>query len=242
MLEEYLDLDMQVLLDNDQISRRIIHRLQSGQNIDSSLITEYRFLEKYFDNWSSFFSFLGYKLERSSQGGEVFYFLKPASTWVKVASLRRGATFLGLFLAGHFLSSGIEGKDEVTAKELISRLENSFEFNQLVRVFNPQQKNALRKRQQSSKQMELLKGWVAKHLRELHRLRFVQLSPSINADFDRLSILRMPGLIRFLEPARRSLDLEYNGQKDLDQAIQSIWTSIDWDEDHATEDPEPEDT
>lgn len=242
MLEEYVDLDMGVLLENDQMSRRIIHRLQSGQNIDSSLITEYRFLEKCFDNCSSFFSFLGYRLERSSLGGETFYFLKPASTWVKTASLRRGATFLGLFLAGHFVSSGIEGKDEVTAKELISRLENSFEFNQLIRVFNPQQKSALRKRQQSGKQLELLKSWVMRYLRELHRLRFIQLSPSVNADFERLSILRMPGLIRFLEPARRSLDLEYDGQTDLDQALQSIWTSIDWDEDNAAEFTEPEDT
>lgn len=242
MLEEYQDLEMHVLLDNDQMSRRIIHRLQSGQNIDASLIGEYRFLERYFDSWSSFFSFLGYRLERSSQGGEIFYFLQPTSSWVKVAALRRGATFLGLFLAGHFMSSGIEGKDEVAARELISRLENSFEFNQLVRVFNPQQKNALRKRQQSSKQVEQLRGWVAKHLRELHRLRFVQLSPSINADLDRLSIFRMPGLSRFLEPARRSLDLEYDGHSDLDQAIRSIWSSIDWDEDNAAEDTEPEDT
>jgi chromosome partition protein MukE len=140
------------------------------------------------------------------------------------------------------MSSGIEGKDEVAARELISRLENSFEFNQLVRVFNPQQKNALRKRQQSSKQVEQLRGWVAKHLRELHRLRFVQLSPSINADLDRLTIFRMPGLSRFLEPARRSLDLEYDGHSDLDQAIRSIWSSIDWDEDNAAEDTEPEDT
>jgi chromosome partition protein MukE len=140
------------------------------------------------------------------------------------------------------LSSGIEGKDEVLARDILSRLENSFEFSQLVKVFNPQQKKFMKNRQQSNRQMQQLKGWVLTSLRELHRLRFVELYPSVNADFERLRIMRLPGLIRFLEPAKRSLDLEYDGQKDLDTAIKSIWTSIDWDENneeyHAENDSE----
>ena len=230
MLEEYMNLDMQVLLENDNLSRRIIHRLQAGQNIDSQLIGEYRFLDTHYDIWSAFFAFLGYRLQRSSQGGEAFYHLVPRSSRIKVASLRRGATFLGLFLAWHFMSAGIEGKDEVLAKELLSRLENSFEFNQLVRVFNPQQKRVIRTKQQSDRKMQQLTGWVMTSLRDLHRLRFIELYPSVNADVNTLRILRLPALVRFLEPARRSLDLEYAGQEDLDAAIRSIWTSIDWDE------------
>ncbi|WP_027370797.1 condensin complex protein MksE [Desulfovermiculus halophilus] len=241
MLEEYMNLDMQVLLENDNLSRRIIHRLQAGQNIDAHLIAEYRFLETHYDTWSSFFAFMGYRLQRAAQGGEAFYHLTPSSSRIKVASLRRGATFLGLFLAWHFMSSGIEGKDEVRAKELISRLENSFEFNQLIRIFNPQQKRAARNRQQSAKKMQQLTIWVLTCLRDLHRLRFIELAPSVNADFDALRILRLPALVRFLEPARRSLDLEYAGQEDLDAAIHSIWSSIDWEEED-NEENGPEDT
>ncbi|MFW5818944.1 MAG: condensin complex protein MksE [Desulfovermiculus sp.] len=241
MLEEYINLDMQVLLENDNLSRRIIHRLQAGQNIDSQLIGEYRFLDTHYDIWSAFFAFLGYRLQRSSQGGEAFYHLAPRSSRIKVASLRRGATFLGLFLAWHFMSAGIEGKDEVLARELLSRLENSFEFNQLIRVFNPQQKRTIRTRQQSDRKMQQLTGWVLTSLRDLHRLRFIELYPSVNADFDALRILRLPALVRFLEPARRSLDLEYAGQEDLDAAIHSIWTSIDWEEEE-NEDNGSEDT
>ncbi|MGM0760966.1 MAG: condensin complex protein MksE, partial [Thermodesulfobacteriota bacterium] len=107
MLEEYMNLDMQVLLENDNLSRRIIHRLQAGQNIDAHLIAEYRFLETHYDIWSSFFAFMGYRLQRAAQGGEAFYHLTSNSSRIKVASLRRGATFLGLFLAWHFMSSGI---------------------------------------------------------------------------------------------------------------------------------------
>ncbi|MFN2269091.1 MAG: hypothetical protein ABR542_07105 [Desulfonatronovibrio sp.] len=230
MLEEYLDLDMGIFLENDNLSRKIIHRLQSGQNIDAYLITEYRFLEEYYDNWASFFAFLGYRLERFSQGGEVFYYLKPVSSQVKMVSMRRGASFLGLFLCSHFLSSGIEGKDEVGASELVSRLENSFDFNQLIRVFNPQQGKTLRKRQQSSKQLEKLQGWIITNLRELHRFRFIELSPSVKADFERMKVLRLPGLTRFWEPARRSLDLEYDGRDDPGETIKALWTRIDWDE------------
>ncbi|MDZ7759159.1 MAG: hypothetical protein U5L00_02750 [Desulfovermiculus sp.] len=240
MHEEYINLDMQVLLANDSLARRIIHRLQSGQNIDSQLIGEYRFLESHYDTWSSFFDFLGYRLQRSAQGGEVFYHLAANSTRIKVTSLRRGATFLGLFLAWHFMSAGIEGKDEVQARELISRLENSFEFNQLIRVFNPQQNRAIRAKQQSARKMQQLTGWVLTSLRDLHRLRFIELYPSVNADFDKLRILRLPALIRFLEPARRSLDMAYAGNEDLDAAIQSIWSSLDWEDDN--EDNGPEDT
>jgi len=233
-----MNLDMQVLVDNDSLARRIIHRLQAGQNIDSQLIGEYRFLETHYDTWSAFFTFLGYRLQRSAQGGEVFYHLVSNSSRIKVTSLRRGATFLGLFLAWHFMSAGIEGKDEVQASELISRLENSFEFNQLIRVFNPQQNRAIRARQQSARKMQQLTGWVLTSLRDLHRLRFIELYPSVNADFDKLRILRLPALIRFLEPARRSLDMEYAGQEDLDAAIQSIWSSIDWEEDNEINDSE----
>ena len=243
MLEEYMGLDMQVLLENDSLSRRVIHRLQAGQNIDARLIAEYRFLEEYYECWSAFFAFMGYKLQRSFQGGEIFYYLDEKSSKIKVITLRRGPTFLGLFLAGHFLSSGIEGKDEVLARDILSRLENSFEFTQLVKVFNPQQKRFMKNRQQSNRQMQLLKSWVLSSLRELHRLRFVELYPSVNADFERLRIMRLPGLIRFLEPARRSLDLEYDGQNDLDTAIKSIWTSIDWeDSEENHEENESEDT
>ncbi|MFO7877288.1 MAG: hypothetical protein R6U55_11980, partial [Desulfovermiculus sp.] len=70
MLEEYMNLDMQVLLENDNLSRRIIHRLQAGQNIDAHLIAEYRFLETHYDIWSSFFAFMGYRLQRAAHGHE----------------------------------------------------------------------------------------------------------------------------------------------------------------------------
>ncbi|MFO8031496.1 MAG: hypothetical protein R6U22_03030 [Desulfohalobiaceae bacterium] len=242
MLEEYMDLDMQVLLDNDNLSRRVIHRLQFGQNIDSQLIGEYRFLEEHYDNWRSFFAFLGYRLLRSYQAGEVFYYLEPQSSRIRVASLSRGATFLGLFLAWHFMTAGIEGKDQVQAREVLSRLQNSFDFGQLVRVFNPQQKGAKRAKQQSGRKVQQLTSWVLKELRKLHRLRFIELYPSINADLGQLRILRLPGLIRFLEPARRSLDLEYQGQEDLDRAIQSIWSRIDWEEEGDEDENGPEDT
>lgn len=242
MLEEYMGLEIEVLLENDNLSRRVIHRLQAGQNIDSQLIGEYRFLEEHYDNWCSFLAFLGYQLKRSSQAGEVFYYLEPNSSRIKVAAISRGATFLGLFLAWHFMSAGIEGKDQVQAREILSRLQNSFDFNQLVRVFNPQQKGSKRTKQQSSKKVQQLTSWVLKDLRKLHRLRFIELYPSVNADTDKLRILRLPALIRFLEPARRSLDLEYQGQEDLEAAVQSIWSSIDWEEEEHEEENGPEDT
>lgn len=229
MLEEYHGLDMQIFLDNDHLSRKIIHRLQSGQNIDPRLITEYRFLEEFYDNWCSLFYFLGYRLERFSRG-EVFYYLSHHSSQVRVSSLRRGASFLGLFLCSHFFSSGIEGKDEVQALELMSRLENSFDFNQLIKVFNPQQSKASRKKQPSTRQTEKLRGWILTNLRELHKFRFIELSPSINAQVENLMIIRLPGLARFWEPAKRSLDLEYDGRDDLAAAIGSIWSRIDWNE------------
>lgn len=229
MLEEYYNLDMQVFLDNDNLSRKIIHRLQSGQNIDSYLITEYRFLEEYFDNWQAFFHFLGYRLERFSRG-ETFYFLTPRSSRVRMSNLRRGASFLGLFLSTHFLSAGIEGKDEIQAVDLVSRLENSFDFNQLIKIFNPQQGKTSRKRQQSSRQVVKLKGWILTNLRELHRFRFIELTPSVNADLHRMDIVRLPGLTRFLEPARKSLDLDYEGGSDLSTVIDSIWSRINWEE------------
>jgi chromosome partition protein MukE len=89
--------------------------------------------------------------------------------------------------------------------------------------------------------MQQLTGWVMTSLRDLHRLRFIELAPSVNADFDALRILRLPALVRFLEPARRSLDLEYAGQEGLDAAIHSIWSSIDWEEED-NEESGPEDT
>ncbi|MFW5730681.1 MAG: condensin complex protein MksE [Desulfonatronovibrionaceae bacterium] len=229
MLEEYYHLEMQVFLDNDNLSRKIIHRLQSGQNIDSYLITEYRFLEEFFDNWQAFFHFLGYRLERFSRG-ETFYFLTPCSSRVRMSTLRRGASFLGLFLSTHFLSAGIEGKDELPVLDLISRLENSFDFNQLIKIFNPQQGRAVRKRQQSSRQAARLRSWILTNLRQLHRLRFIELTPSVNADLPKMIIVRLPGLARFLEAARKSLDLDYEGGAPLHEVIDSIWTRINWEE------------
>lgn len=64
------------------------------------------------------------------------------------------------------------------------------------------------------------------NLRELHKFRFIELSPSINAQVENLMIIRLPGLARFWEPAKRSLDLEYDGRDDLASAINSIWSRI----------------
>jgi chromosome partition protein MukE len=229
----------QLLEHEEALAGSIVHRLQAGACLDTHLGGEFRYLELHLDLWRKLFRHLGYSLKQSELGGETFYFLEPLTAAVSTSRLSRGATFLGLYLAWHFLSQGMESMDRIPAGELGDALGASFDFNMLLTVFNPVQKGKKRKRQESLKQHENLKSWLRTGLNDLHRLRFVELGPNMRANWDELIIYRLPGLQRFWDLARDALALDQSPEQvDLAASISRVWERVepeheDEDESHA---------
>jgi hypothetical protein len=231
-----------VLWESEELSRRIIHRMQRGEHIDAFLPTEFRFLEEEGPAWEEFFRFLGYRLVRTTIGEETFYYLLSQTGHLQPGRLGRGATFLGLFLSWHFLNQGIDGIEKVGAAEVHGQLLSTFDFNWLVTVFNPKGKRS-RKKEESERQHLFLRDWMRTSLNELARYRFIEIKPSPRADWEILHIYRLPALQRFLEVGR---DLIQNGQdnsgKDgFETRIQQLWGSVEVVEEEGEQMPGQED-
>jgi hypothetical protein len=217
-----------VLWENEELSRRIIHRMQRGEHIDAFLPTEFRFLEEEGPAWEELFRFLGYRLVRTTIGEETFYYLSSQTGHLQPGRLGRGATFLGLFLSWHFLNQGIDGIEKVGAAEVHGHLLSIFDFNWLVSVFNPRGKH-LRKKEESERQHRFLRDWMRTALNELARYRFIEIKPSPRADWEILQVYRLPALQRFLEVGR---DLIQNGQESdgkdgFERRVQQLWGSVE---------------
>jgi chromosome partition protein MukE len=220
------------LLEHDEaLARSIVHRLQAGACLDAYLGSEFRYLEMHLELWGKLFRLLGYSLKQNELGGETFYYLETRAAAVPSAQLSRGETFLGLYLAWHFMSQGMESMDTVAARELGEALLASFDFNMLLAVFNPVQKGRKRQRQETLKQHEQLKAWLRRCLNELHRLRFVQLGPNMRAGWDELKIYRLPGLQRFWDLARDALALDQSPEQvDLAATVSRVWERVEPDQ------------
>ncbi len=231
-----------VLWENEELSRRIIHRMQRGEHIDAFLPTEFRYLEEEGPAWDEFFRFLGYRLVRTTISEETFYYLVSQTGHLQPARLSRGATFLGLYLSWHFLNQGIDGIEKVGAAEVHGHLLSSFDFNWLVTVFNPRGKH-FRKKEESERQHRFLRDWMRTSLNELARYRFIEIKPSPRADWGMLQLYRLPALQRFLEVGR---DLIQHGQESgeddgFERRIQQLWGSVEVAEDEGGQASEQED-
>lgn len=230
MIEDLDTPDSQnILFASPTLSRRIIHRLQRGEHIDPFLSAEFRFLEQEFTAWENFFRFLGYALVRCDVAGESFFHLRPDSGQVRADRLGRGATFLGIFLAWHFLSQGIDGQDHVRGEDLADRVLGNFDFNLLVPVFLPIRGRG-RKRTETEQNREKMLKAIRSALNELARYRFIELRPSLRADWKELRVFRLPGLQRFLEAGRAALLQQGNETRDPMEAVNSLWNSLAYDD------------
>ncbi|MFO7816290.1 MAG: hypothetical protein ACQES5_09520 [Thermodesulfobacteriota bacterium] len=216
------------LLERDEVkARSIVHSLQAGCCLDERCGGKFRYFELNLDLWREFFSFLGYKVITSEFGGETFYYLESASSEVSTVRLKRGATFIGLYLAWYFMSQGMESMDHVRARKVHETLYGSFDFNMLVAVFNPAQKG-MKTRQEQKDQKNNLKKWMRSGLDDLHRIRCVELAPNMRARWENLEIYRLPGLQRFWELARYALaENQRPGDVDLKEIVAGLWNGAD---------------
>ena len=222
----------ELLEQEEHLARSLIHKLQAGACVDAHLGGEFSYLEMNLDLWRRFFTLLGYTLKQSELGGETFYFLEARSTSVSTVRLSRGATFLGLYLAWHFLSQGMESMDKIGARNVMDALRSSFDFNMLMTVFNPKSKGKMRKRQESRKQHENLQSWMRSCLNELHRQRSIELGPNMRAGWEELTIYRLPGLQRFWDLARDALVLDQSPEEvDLAATVTRVWERVEPEED-----------
>ncbi|SMP39767.1 chromosome partition protein MukE [Desulfonatronum zhilinae] len=229
-----------VLWENEDLSRRIIHRLQRGEHIDAFLPAEFRFLEEEGPAWEEFFRFLGYRLVRTTIGEETFAYLVSQTGHMQPGRLGRGATFLGLFLSWHFLNQGIDGIEKVGAAEIHDHLLSTFDFNLLLTVFNPRGKRS-RKKEESERQHRFLRDWMRTSLNELARYRFIEIKPSPRADWGTVQLYRLPALQRFLEVGRDLIqqgrdssgkaDCEAEPEDGFARRIRRIWGSLEVPED-----------
>jgi len=212
------------LLQRDEArARAIVHSLQAGCCLDDRCGGKFRYFELNLDLWREFFSFLGYKVITSEFGGETFYYLNSASSAVATVRLKRGATFMGLYLAWYFMSQGMESMDHVRALKVHETLYGSFDFNMLVAVFNPAQKG-MKTRQEQKDQKNNLKKWIRSGLDDLHRIRCVELAPNMRARWENLEIYRLPGLQRFWELARYAMAGNQGpGDIDLKDIVAGLW-------------------
>lgn len=232
--------DGNVLFASPNLSRRIIHHLQRGEHIDPFMGAEFRFLDRNQSDWEDFFTFLGYRLCRSDLGGESFFYLKPDSGLVKAERLSRGATFLGIFLAWHFVTEGVDGQESVPAADLAGRILSNFDFNMLVPVFLPVQGRG-RQRAETEKNRDKMIDAIRTFLNELARYRFVELRPSVRAEWRDLQVYRLPGLQRFLEISRNALLHQGSDAADLLGVVRTLWAGFETepevdDSDEAAED------
>jgi len=239
-----------VLWENEDLSRRIIHRMQRGEHIDAFLPAEFRFLEEEGPAWEEFFRFLGYRLVRTTIGEETFSYLVSQTGHMQPGRLGRGATFLGLFLSWHFLNQGIDGIEKVGAAEIHEHLLSTFDFNLLLTIFNPRGKHS-RKKEESERQQRFLRDWMRTSLNELARYRFIEIKPSPRADWGTVQLYRLPALQRFLEVGRDLIqqDRDFSGKVDPEaepedgfaRRIQRLWGSLEVPEDEDGQAPGHED-
>lgn len=218
--------DGNVLFASPALSRRIIHSLQRGEHIDPFMGPEFRFLDRNQSDWEDFFSFLGYRLCRSDLGGESFFYLKPDSGLVKAERLSRGATFLGIFLAWHFVTEGVDGQESVPAADLAGRILSNFDFNMLVPVFLPVRGRG-RQRAETEQNRDRMIDAIRTFLNELARYRFVELRPSVRAEWRDLQVYRLPGLQRFLEISRNALLHQGSDAADLLGVVRTLWAGFE---------------
>jgi hypothetical protein len=217
--------DGNVLFASPSLSRRIIHSLQRGEHIDPFMGPEFRFLDRNQSDWEDFFRFLGYKLCRSELGGESFFYLKPDFGLVKAERLSRGATFLGIFLAWHFVTEGVDGQESVPATDLAGRILSNFDFNMLVPVFLPVRGRG-RQRAETEQNRDRIIDAIRTFLNELARYRFVELRPSVRAEWRDLQVYRLPGLQRFLEVSRNALLHQGSDAADLLSVVRILWADF----------------
>lgn len=215
----------EILLAAPALSRRIFHRLQRGQHIDPYLGPEFRFLDRHQSQWTDFFEFLGYSLRRSDLGGESFFYLTSASGLVRPERLSRGATFLGIFLAWHFLTQGVGEQESVPAMDLAQRIMSNFDFNMLVPVFLPVRGRG-RQRMETERSRERMVEAMRKFINELERYRFVELRPSLRAEWRDLLIYRLPGLQRFLEISRTALLHQGQEETNMLEVVRKLWSDL----------------
>ncbi|NCD25930.1 MAG: hypothetical protein EOL86_10140 [Deltaproteobacteria bacterium] len=217
-----------VLMASPALSRRIIHRLQRGEHIDPFLAAEFRFLERHRSAWEGFFRFLGYFLCRGDMGGESFFYLKPDSGMVRSERLSRGATFMGIYLSWHFLTQGVDGLDSVPAAELAGLMLGQFDFNMLAPVFVPRTGRG-RQRAETEQNRDKVLAAMKTALNELVRYRFVELRPSVRADWSELRIWRLPALQRFLEISRAVLVQQGASGGNPETVLRSLWAGFEAD-------------
>ncbi len=224
------------LLERDEAkARAIVHKLQAGCCLDDRCGGIFRYFELNLELWREFFSFLGYRVMASELGGETFYYLYSATSEVSTLRLKRGATFMGLYLAWYFMSQGMESMDHVRARKVHETLYGSFDFNMLVAVFNPVQKG-MKTRQEQKEQKNNLKKWMRSGLDDLHRIRCIELVPNMRAKWENLEIYRLPGLQRFWELARYAMaDTQGPGDVDLEKIATELWGSTENGEEHGEE-------
>lgn len=215
----------EILLAAPSLSRRIIHRLQQGQHIDPYLGPEFRFLDRHQSQWTDFFEFLGYSLRRSDLGGESFFYLTSASGLVRPERLSRGATFLGIFLAWHFLTQGVDEQESVRATDLTERIMSNFDFNMLVPVFLPVRGRG-RQRMETERSRNKMLEAMRKSINELEKYRFVELRPSLRAEWRDLLVYRLPGLQRFLDVSRTALLHQGQEETDILQVVRKLWSGL----------------
>lgn len=230
------------LLERDEAkARAIVHKLQAGCCLDDRCGGIFRYFELNLDLWREFFSFLGYRVMASEFGGETFYYLQSASSAVSTVRLKRGATFMGLYLAWYFMSQGMESMDHVRARKVHETLYGSFDFNMLVAVFNPVQKG-MKTRQEQKEQKNNLKKWMRSGLEDLHRIRCIELAPNMRAGWESLEIYRLPGLQRFWELARYALaESKRPGDVNLEEIAAGLWGGAESDGEYEEESASGED-
>jgi chromosome partition protein MukE len=163
---------------------------------------------------------------RSDLGGESFFYLKPDSGLVKAERLSRGATFLGIFLAWHFVTEGVDGQESVPAADLAGRILSNFDFNMLVPVFLPVRGRG-RQRAETEQNRDKMIDAIRTFLNELARYRFVELRPSVRTEWRDLQVYRLPGLQRFLEVSRNALLHQGSEATDLLGVVRTLWAGFE---------------
>lgn len=223
------DEDFPVLWKSPDAARKVIHALLGGRHIDPYLAEEFRFLENHPQAWEQFFQWMGYRLKRSELGGSPFFYLDPVTELAAQSRLSRGATFLGLYLAWHFFMQGPGESDGVSATDIFRKLVSSYKFHFLRAVF-VRKTGHLSQMELSEDQAEKLRGYMRRELQELARYRFLDLRPSPRADWEDLTLHRLPALYRFWEVALHARGGRGADQDlDIDEVVAQVWGNVDAD-------------
>jgi chromosome partition protein MukE len=221
------DEDFLILWKRPDAAQKVIHALLGGRHIDPYLAEEFRFLENHPQSWEKFFRWMGYRLKRSELGGSPFFYLDPVTELAAQSRLSRGATFLGLYLAWHFFMQGPGESDGVSATDIFRKLVSSYKFHFLRSVF-VRKTGHLSQMELSEDQAEKLRGYMRRELQELAKYRFLDLKPSTRADWEDLTLHRLPALYRFWELA---LHVRGGGggdqELDIDQVVTQVWGHVD---------------